>query len=58
MLHVYESEDKDAEDDEEGDDTAALPRVLGATPLQGEENADDGGHEEDGAEGIEALDAL
>lgn len=55
-LDEDEAGEEDAEEDEEGNDAAVLPGVEGAAPLEGEEQADDGGDEEQVAEGVEAHD--
>lgn len=54
-LEGHEADDGESEEDEEGDDAAVGPFVDDAAPLQGEEEADDGGHEDGGAEGVQVL---
>lgn len=54
-LQPDEDDDGEAEEDEEGDDAAVGPFVDDAAPLQGEQEADDGGHEDGGAERVEVL---
>lgn len=57
-LDREEADDEEAGDDQQGDDAAALPGVLGAAPLEGEQQADDGGEEEGCAFEIEFADLL
>ena len=57
-LHANKDDQQDAEQHEERDDAAVGPGVRGAAPLQREQQAHDGGHEDDGADGIELLEAL
>lgn len=52
-LDQDEADEQDAGQDEQGDDAGAAPGVLGAAPLQGEQEADDGGQEEEEAEAVE-----
>ena len=58
LLHAPLDEDEedheDAEDDEQSYDPRVVPGIHGAAPLQSEQDADDGRHEKDGAQGIEA----
>lgn len=53
VLDVNETDDEEAEDDEEGDNAATSPSVLGASPLQRKQQAYDGRQEESGALEIE-----
>ena len=48
----------DARADNEADDGGAGPGVSVAAPLEGEEEADDGGHEEKAAKDVEVFDTL
>lgn len=48
-LDPDEAGDQDGEDHEQGDDASTLPGVDGATPLQGEQQANDSGNEEKGS---------
>jgi hypothetical protein len=57
-LDREEADDEDAGDDQQGDDAAAFPGVLGAAPLEGEQQADDGGEEEGCALEVEFADLL
>lgn len=60
MFTLYEDEDaeQDGGEDEQQDDAPVRPGILGAAPLKGEEQADDGWHEDCCSERVEALDAL
>jgi len=44
-LESDEHRDEDAESDKKTDDLGVVPRVLASSPLQSQENADDGGDE-------------
>nr|POE94413.1 hypothetical protein CFP56_16653 [Quercus suber] len=54
-LDADKDQQEHAEDDEEGDDRAVVPRVLAAAPLQGQEQTDDHGEEDEGADDIELF---
>lgn len=57
ILHGAEADEEQAKEDEEHDDSRVGPGVLGAAPLESEEEADDCGQEEDGANRVELLEA-
>ena len=54
-LQADEDDDGEPEEDEERDDAAVSPFVDHAAPLEGEQEADDGGDEDGGSEGVEVL---
>ena len=55
VLRDAEDDEQHAEEDKERDDAAVAPGVRGAAPLQRQQQAHDGGHENDGAHGVELL---
>ena len=57
-LDADEDDDHGAETTEQANDLGVVPRVLGTTPLQSEEEADDGGDEDGRAIEIELTDSL
>ncbi|GJC89739.1 hypothetical protein ColLi_12577 [Colletotrichum liriopes] len=57
-LDADEDDDHEREADKQADDGGAVPGVLGAAPLQSEDQADDGGEEDGGADEVELQDAL
>jgi hypothetical protein len=57
-LDADEDDDHDAEADKQADHDGAVPRVLGASPLQRQQQAHDGRHQHGGAGEIQAQDAL
>lgn len=51
-------DDADGEDDKEGNDATRAPGVLGASPLQCEQEADNTGEGDDRAEGVQLRELL
>ena len=57
-LNGEESNHQDAKDDKQGNDAAILPGVLGSTPLQRQQETDDGRNEHGCAEQVKRQDLL
>jgi len=57
-VHCGESHHGNSEDDQQRDDSAVVPRIFCATPLQGQEEANDGRHETDYTDRVELQDTL
>lgn len=55
-LGGHERDEQHTEDDEQRDDSGVRPRVLHATPLQGQQEGDGGAYEEDSSNRVEFLD--
>lgn len=56
-LESDKTDDGEAEENEQGNDAAVTPFVDDTTPLEGEQEADDGGHEDGSAERVEVLES-
>jgi hypothetical protein len=52
ILNTDETDNTNAEDDKQRDDTSAVPWISCSTPLQGQKEADNGWNEEDSADRI------
>jgi hypothetical protein len=57
-LNANEDQNHEPEADEQADDARVVPGVVSAAPLQSEQQTNDGGNEDGGAEQIELQNAL